>query len=338
MCKPAEIFTGPDAGAQADAAGKANRRQQAAIDYGMQQLDAIYGGGTYNQYAQAGGTYDPKQQYYTLKDGTYTPYQVPEIYAGKSGPNKHGSSISGTATGAEVGSVLGPIGVIAGSGIGSIVDTGNPDPISAALGLDFFGGGSRPASPWGRLNHGKLFTATPSQNFAGYNNDFFNQRARAYEDYALPQLGQQYQTTKNAVNFNLANRGLLGGSVAGKENNDLNLTMGQQKQAIADQGQQQAQSLRSDVQNSKLQAISQLYQTANPAQAQASALADASRFTAPSAFAPLANGFSNLVNQYTMNQQIAGYQQQPGGYGGGGGYSPYGQYTSPQAQALPQNY
>lgn len=272
MSSITELFTGPDSGAQSAAATKANKQRQASIDYGMEQLNAIYGGGTYNQYAQAGGVYDPAKQYYTLNKGTYSPFTA----------NAHNNGAAN------------------------------------------------------RFDQGKLFTSTPSQKFAGYNNDFFNQRARAYEDFALPQLGQQYQTTKNAINFNLANRGLIGGSVANQEHNDLDFTMGQQKQAIADQGQQQAQSLRSDVQNSKLQAISQLYQTANPAQAQSSALADASRFTAPSAFAPLANGFANLVNQYSMNQGIAGYQQQPGGYGGGGG-GYMGQYTSPQAQALPEN-
>lgn len=302
MSEITQAFTGPDSGSQARSARKANEQQQAAIDYGMQQLNAIYGGGTYNQYAQAAGTFDPNQQYYTQHNGTYSPYAA-----------KGAKKATGIGTGGTIAA-----GILTG-GLG-------------ALG-GLFGSDSRP-SPQNLLNHGKLFAMSPSQNFAGYNDNFYNQRARAYEDYALPQLGQQYQTTKNALNYNLANRGLLGGSVSNQENNDLNLTMGQQKQGIADQGLQQAQQLKSDVQNSKLQAISQLYQTANPAQAQSSALADASRFTAPSAFAPLANGFSNLVNQYAMNQQIAGYQQQPGM----GGYSPYGQYTSPQASALPQNY
>lgn len=320
MSQITEMFTGPDSGAQSRAATKANKRQQGAIDYGLQQLNAIYGGGTYNQYAQAGGSYNPATQYYTDKNGTYTPFQTGGTpVAGGSGMVGHHGK-----------------GGLGGSGIGL---EGTSGFLGDPVGMGFMMGGllGSPHTPkaYSLMKKGKLFTASPSQQFAGYKDDFFNQRARAYEDYALPQLGQQYQTTKNAVNFNLANRGLLGGSVAGQENNDLNFTMGQQKQAIADQGQQQAQQLRSDVQNSKLQAISQLYQTANPAQAQASALADASKFTAPSSFAPLANGFANLVNQYSMNQQIAGYQQQPGGYSGGGGYG--GQYTSPQAGALPEN-
>lgn len=309
-----EAFTGPSGSSQAGSARKANARQQNAIDYGMQQLNAIYGGGTYNQYAQASGAYNPATQYYTNNNGAFSPFKAGgTAVAGGSGNYKgspHGSSQGG-------GALLGGI-------------TGG---LSSALG-GFLGGGSSTPQALNLMKKGKLYAASPSQTFAGYNDNFFNQRANAYEDYALPQLGQQYQTTKNALNYNLANRGLMGGSVANQENNDLNLTMGQQKQSIADQGLQQAQQLRSDVQNSKLQAISQLYQTANPAQAQQSALADASKFSAPSSFAPLANGFANLVNQYSMNQQIAGYQQQPN-YGT---YSPYGQYTSPQAQALPENY
>jgi len=266
MCNPLEAFTGPNSGAQAAAAKGANQRTQAAINYGMQQLNAIYGGGSYPIYAQASGGIVPGQQYYKKTPKGYVPY-------------------GGQTGGANL------------------------------------------------MRKGKLFSMTKSPQYAGYNNNFFNQRAQAYEDYALPQLGQQYQQTKNSLQYNLANRGLIGGSVQNQENNDLALSMGQQKQGIADQGLAQAQQLRSDVQNSKLQAISQLYQTASPAQAQSSALADAARFSAPNQFAPLANGFANLVNQYAMNQQVAGYQQIPQT-----GYIPYGGGSSSSLTgAIPQN-
>lgn len=267
MCNPVEAFTGPDSGAQARGAAKANKQTQSAVDYGMQQLNAIYGGGTYPIYSQAGGTISPGTSYFLNKPGGYKP--------------------------------LGD------------VNSNRQQKL---------------------FNQGKLYTSTPSQQYSGFNDNFYNKFANSYENFALPQLGQQFNSANQGIQFNLANRGLLGSGASHQANRDLQMTYAQQKQGIADSAQSQANSLRSQVNNSYQNAVSQLYQTANPANAQQSALASAAQFTAPSAFAPLANGFSSLVNQYAMQQQLAGsYAQGPGYFSS----SPYG-YSAPSS-SIPNN-
>lgn len=63
--------------------------------------------------------------------------------AGLGFANGGGGGLNATELGAMAGGALGPMGAAAGSSIGSFVDTGNPDPISAALGLNFWGGPSK---------------------------------------------------------------------------------------------------------------------------------------------------------------------------------------------------
>jgi hypothetical protein len=81
---------------------------------------------------------------------------VPSIY------RSHSSIGSDAAMGAGAGAILGPVGSAAGaligSGIGSIMETGNPDPVSAAMGLDFFG------APTKRLAGPAYGTRTVTQN------------------------------------------------------------------------------------------------------------------------------------------------------------------------------
>lgn len=267
-----QAFTGPDSGSQASSASRANKQQQAAIDYGLQELNAIYGGGSYPIYSQAGGpgsTFVPGTQYYKSTPGGYVP-------------------ITFKTTGDK---------------------------------------GKKIVPKLGR----NIFTATQSPYYQGFQPNFYQNYANSYVNYAMPQLGQQYQQAGNALQLGLANKGLLGSSAAKTENQALQQSYGQQQQGIADTSQNLAQQLRSQVNQSYQNAVAQLYNTANPANAQQSALAAAAQFTAPSAFAPLANGFANLVNQYTLQQQIAGLNSQAPAY-----YD-YGASVSGNPGALPSN-
>jgi len=166
---------------------------------------------------------------------------------------------------------------------------------------------STPVDPYGAANkqysnllgRNRLFVqGAPTQ---GFDPQFFNNYAQAYINYAAPQLAQQYDQTNRALQFGLANRGLTGGSAQDRAMSDLNLTMGTQTQGIVDTGIQNAQTLRSNLEKARSDAISQLYQTLNPSQAAATASASAAQFRAPQAFTPLSNAFSGLANQYATN-------------------------------------
>ena len=66
--------------------------------------------------------------------------------------------------------------------------------------------------------------------FAGFDPAFYNQRAQAYQDFAMPQLSEQYNTTRKQLGYGVANRGLFGSSVEQDKYSDLNRQMGQNKQ------------------------------------------------------------------------------------------------------------
>jgi len=152
--------------------------------------------------------------------------------------------------------------------------------------------------------------------FAGYDDNFYNKRAQSFLDFALPQLGQQYQQTRNTLGFNLANRNLADSSQASKTWSDLYTQMGQNKQSLADQSLQQANALRTQVSGLKQGAINTLYQTADPSQAANATASAISSINQPSAFAQLPNEFNNLLQSYYTSQLLNAYRTPA--------YMPYG--------------
>lgn len=151
-------------------------------------------------------------------------------------------------------------------------------------------------------------TADINAAYAGFTPDFYKQRQQAYVDFAMPQVSQQYRQARNQIGFNLANRGLLQSSAAGGQFSDLNRTMSQATQSVQDTGQSQAQDLQRQIEASKNQQLGYLYQSADPAGAGAQAISSAASFAQPSTFAPVANAFSNLLNQYYYSQLINAYK------------------------------
>lgn len=154
---------------------------------------------------------------------------------------------------------------------------------------------------------GKLFTKQ-DQTFEGFQQPFFDQRAQDYVNFAMPQLSEQFRQTRDQTRFGLANRGLLGSSAGQTQFSNLARQMEQAKQGIQDTGRGQAQDLQRQILESKNALISQLYQSADPAQGMQQAIGTAASFRQPGVYAPLANQFSGLINQYYMNQLLNSYR------------------------------
>lgn len=152
-------------------------------------------------------------------------------------------------------------------------------------------------------------TTVINNAFAGFTPEFYQNYANAYGDFARPQVAQQYKQTKDAIGFDLANRGLSRSGTANSQWDNLATTMGQAQQGIVDTGIQQAQGLQNQVQQSENQELSNLYTSADPAQAASQATATAASFKTPSAFPAVANVFSTLLNQYYTNQLVNSYSQ-----------------------------
>lgn len=138
--------------------------------------------------------------------------------------------------------------------------------------------------------------------FAGFAPTFYDDRARAYENYALPQLATQYKDTRNKLLQNLASRGLLKSSAGTKQLSAFESRAQGAKQTIAETGRAQANELQRAVEDKRNLIIGQLYQSADPANARAAAVSTAASFRQPSVFTPLANTFADLINSYYTNQ------------------------------------
>lgn len=149
-------------------------------------------------------------------------------------------------------------------------------------------------------------TAAVDKAYAGFTPSFYDQRSQAYQNFAMPELGNQYRDTRNSLVFGMANKGLLGGSAAREANSNLNRKMSEGKQQIVDTGKQQAQGLQQQVEASKTSLLNNVYAGADPANATQQATATAAGFTPASTFAPMANMFGTIANQYYLNQMMSG--------------------------------
>lgn len=143
-----------------------------------------------------------------------------------------------------------------------------------------------------------------NRSFSTFDDNFYNQRAQAYVNYALPFLSRQFDTTRRAVGANIANRGLLGGSVERSEKSNLQRAMEQNRQQTVATGWQQANQLKGQVEDSRNQITSQLYQSADPLNAGAAASRAVAGLASPSTFTPLGQMFSGVLNDYYTRSLI----------------------------------
>jgi hypothetical protein len=290
------------------------KKRQGIIDLGLNQINAVYGGGSAPFYTLAGNDPYSKAEWRD-RDKSQSLYSI-----GSKG--KFGAFVApkkkDVNTAAETGNLYGGGvgGVIAGAGTGDLKGAA----MSAAFGLPgqmklmggLFGDDDPPTVRElvnKKIKQGQLFNAPEMKSFEGFQPEFFEKRAQDYVNYALPQFADQYQQSRNNMLYSLANRGLSSSSVATSGAYNLEKTAGQGKQQIADEGLGQANQLKRDVEQSRQNSIAQLYQSADPAQALQSALGAASQFRQPSVFQPLTNMFQGLAQQYYTNRLMNQYQQ-----------------------------
>lgn len=299
---------GGQSGELARLASQNEKSRQALIGLGLNQINSVFGGGTSPFYSiaerqrftpQQWGAGGKNNVYYSInKRGEFAPYYAPKAQR------------SSIGTGLKFGGAQGAI-------LANRLDSwsNNPKellvpPVLSAV-IKAFGGGapSRRELVNSKLKKGLLLTAPEYRTFEGFQNDFFDERARAYERFALPQLGEQYRNARDATLFNLANRGLLNSSAAVQQTRNVERTADRGRQAIADEGVNQSNQLRQAVEQARQTAIGQLYQSADPAQGMASAINAASQIRRPGAFAPLINTFADVANNLALSRLIQGYTQ-----------------------------
>lgn len=151
--------------------------------------------------------------------------------------------------------------------------------------------------------------------FKPFDENYFGAKSKAYSDYYLPQLKQQYDDALSALRLQLSSSG-LGQSSAGafglsrlaKEYADRQADIAAKAGDYSGQARQQVQDMRNAL-VSQLNATSDAGAAAQAAQAQAAA-----SMSRPNSFEPLGMAFSQLSNLYKNDTAMA--NASGGQYGG----------------------
>ena len=152
----------------------------------------------------------------------------------------------------------------------------------------------------------KQGTASIDKSFAGFDDSFFNSRAKAYTDYANPQLADQYARTQQNLTYNLARQGLTASSEASRNAGELQRQYNDNRAQIAAQGIDAASQARNQVEQNRSELLAQLNATSDPAAAAASAVNRAGILSQQQSFSPLGQLFANTTG-LLGNAATAGY-------------------------------
>lgn len=149
-------------------------------------------------------------------------------------------------------------------------------------------------SHFGRAD--EAFTKSATGTTGQFTPEFFNNRRQAYLDYANPQLEDQYGKANKELTFSLARSGLLDSSVRGQKLGDLQKLYDTQKQAVADKALSSETDARNSVEDARSNLISTLNATGDAQGAANSALARSTALSAPAAYSPLGQLFTDFTN------------------------------------------
>lgn len=169
--------------------------------------------------------------------------------------------------------------------------------------------------------------------FMPFNDDYFGGKSKAYSDYYLPQLQQQFDDANAALRLQLSASG-LGNSSAGaygtaklaKEFADRQADIAAKGGDYAGQARQQVQDMRNQL-TSQLNATSDAGAAAQAAQSQAYA-----SMNRPNAFEPLGNAFTQLARLYQNDTATA--QASGGQYGGLNQFLGIGTGAKPKSSSI----
>ena len=137
-----------------------------------------------------------------------------------------------------------------------------------------------------------------NQQFAGFTPSFYQKAATDYTNAVTPGMMADYRNTKNDLTYSLARGGILNSGAAVQRNQSLQNTLSQNESQIANNAQQQPNTLQADVNTQKGQLVNQLQSSADPSSIAEQATAATSQLRADSPVQPLGNLFADWSNQY----------------------------------------
>ena len=140
-------------------------------------------------------------------------------------------------------------------------------------------------------------TARVNSAFTGFNDDFYNSRAKDYSDFYLPQLEQQKKDANSKIVYDLARGGNLDSSIGAKTIGDFTQKYIDAKGQVAEGAQGAAQQARGDVEQNRSDLIRLLQGGAGIEDTATSANARVQQLTQPPAYSPLVDLFANFTGQ-----------------------------------------
>lgn len=159
--------------------------------------------------------------------------------------------------------------------------------------------------------------ASIADQFAGFDDSYYNNIRSGYEAYTKPQIDREYGRTKDKVRFGLARGGLLESSAAAREFADLDTTFDAARVDASARANDLVANRRSQVEQNRANVTSQLYASENPEIAlQSAQRASSSLQTAP-AFEPISDILSQAAQFANRDYVNALY-----GTGGQGLFTP----------------
>lgn len=150
---------------------------------------------------------------------------------------------------------------------------------------------------------------------SGFNDDYFNTQAKNYDDWALPQLDDQFADQKKKLVFALSRGGLLNSSSAAQKQAELGEQYNTAKQSLVAKGQDYSTNTRKDVEDTRARLLSILGSTEDPTTVGDEAVRSAATLRQSPSFDPLGSLFTDIADQVSKVQSA---KNLAGAYSAGG--------------------
>lgn len=155
-----------------------------------------------------------------------------------------------------------------------------------------------------------------AQAFGGFNDGFYAKRATDYNAYAMPEVDRQQDIQRKNLIYALSRTGNLDSSAAITKNGELQDEGNKARIGVANTGLDEANKLRSQVEQSRGAVVAELNATGDANAAAASAMRATAAANQPAGFSPL----GNLFNSFAQGLQAIGSRagNNYGGFTGAG--------------------
>lgn len=136
-------------------------------------------------------------------------------------------------------------------------------------------------------------------NFAQFNDPYYQGYEKAYADNYVPQIDKQYTTSVGKMIAALAERGIDRSSIGATAQGDLYEDSVKAKAGVASDARSAADTLRSNVENTKSNLYAMNSASADPAAASAMALGQSKSLVAPPQYSPIGDVFASAMQPFT---------------------------------------